>query len=158
MIRTLKVMVGGDDAVGKTSPIRQYAKARFSGARNITLGIGVTTREFGIDGQAGNRPNFFPGAQAALLIYDTTIDGSLQALTGWHARCKRNCRDAPSIVVGNKVDLGLWFLSEWPRTIAWYARGKHGFLSAKTGENVRQGIELLARSAMKHAGVLETSA
>ena len=167
MMRTLKVIVGGEGAVGKTSLIRQYAKAKFSEARNITLGIDVTTQEFNIDGQAvklaiwdiegqaGNRPNFFLGAQAAMLVYDTTIDGSLQALTEWHARCKRYCPDAPIIVVGNKIDLGLWFPSDWPRTFAWYARAKHGFLSAKTGENVGQGFELLARAAMQHAGVLE---
>ncbi len=169
MMRTLKVIVGGEGAVGKTSLIRQYAKAKFSEARNITLGIDVTTQEFDIDGQpvklaiwdiegqAGNRPNFFLGAQAALLVYDTTIDGSLQALTEWHARCKRYCPDAPILVVGNKIDLGLWFPPEWPRTFAWYSRGRHGFLSAKTGENVGQGFELLARSAMQHAGVLEAS-
>lgn len=169
MMRTLKVIVGGEGAVGKTSLIRQYAKSKFSEARNITLGIDVTTQEFTIDeqsvklaiwdieGQAGNRPNFFLGAQAAMLVYDTTIDGSLQALAEWHARCKRYCPDAPIIVVGNKVDLGLWFPSEWPRTFAWYAGATHGFMSAKTGENVGQGFETLARAAMSQAGVLEAA-
>lgn len=169
MMRTLKVIVGGEGNVGKTSLIRQYAKAKFSEARNITLGIDVTTQEFNIDGQdvklaiwdiegqAGNRPNFFLGAQAALLVYDVTVDDSLQALTEWHARCKRYCPDAPIMVIGNKIDLGLQFPSEWPRTFSYYARAKHGFVSAKTGENVGRGFELLARAAMQHAGVLESA-
>jgi small GTP-binding protein len=169
MMRTLKVIVGGEGNVGKTSLIRQYAKAKFSEARNITLGIDVTTQEFTIDGQdvklaiwdiegqAGNRPNFYLGAQAALLVYDVTTEGSLQALTEWYARCKRYCPDAPVIVIGNKIDLGLHFPPEWPKTFAHYARARHGFLSAKTGENVGRGFELLARSAMNHAGVLEAS-
>lgn len=167
MMRTLKVIVGGEGNVGKTSLIRQYAKAKFSEARNITLGIDVTTQEFVIDdhevklaiwdieGQAGNRPNFFLGAQAAMLVYDVTVEGSLQALTEWYHRCKRYCPDAPIIVVGNKIDLGLQIPTEVPRTFAYYAGAKHGFVSAKTGENVGHGFELLAREAMSHAGVLE---
>lgn len=165
MMRTLKVIVGGEGNVGKTSLIRQYAKAKFSEARNITLGIDVTTQEFDIDdqhvklaiwdieGQAGNRPNFYLGAQAAMLVYDVSVEGSLQALTEWYARCKRYCPDAPIIIVGNKSDLGLRFPPSWPKTFAYYAHAQHGFLSAKTGENVHRGFEILARTAMRHANV-----
>ncbi|RIK35936.1 MAG: hypothetical protein DCC58_19905 [Chloroflexi bacterium] len=164
-MRTLKVIVGGEGNVGKTSLIRQYAKAKFSEARNITLGIDITTQEFHLDGedvklaiwdiegQAGNRPNFFLGAQAAMLVYDVTAEYSLQALTEWYQRCLRYCPSAPIIVVGNKVDLGLSFPPDWGRIFARYIAAQHGFLSAKTGENVGRGFELLAREAMKHAGV-----
>ena len=84
MIRTLKVIVGGEGNVGKTSLVRQYAKGKFSEARNLTLGIDITTHQFSvggeplklaiwdIEGQAGNRPNFYLGAQAAVLVYDVT--------------------------------------------------------------------------------------
>ena len=77
MPRTVKIVVGGEGNVGKTSLIRRYAKAKFSEARNITLGIDITTQEYrlgaqplklalwDIEGQAGNRPNFYLGAQAA---------------------------------------------------------------------------------------------
>lgn len=162
-MRTLKVIVGGEGNVGKTSLIRQYAKARFSEARNITLGIDITTQEFNLDGdevklaiwdiegQAGNRPNFYLGAQAVMLVYDVTTEGSLQALTEWHARCRRYCPDARIIIVGNKLDLGLSFPPDWGRTFARFAKAQHGFVSAKTGENVSRGFELLARSAIQRA-------
>jgi small GTP-binding protein len=162
-MRTLKVIVGGEGNVGKTSLIRQYAKAKFSEARNITLGIDITTLEFNIDGepvklaiwdiegQAGNRPNFYLGAQAAMLVYDATSEASLQALTEWYARCKKYCPEAQIIVVGNKVDLGLSFPPDWGRAFAAYAYAQHGFVSAKTGENVSRGFELLARAAMRQA-------
>ncbi len=164
-MRTLKVIVGGEGNVGKTSLIRQYAKSKFSEARNITLGIDITTQEFELDGeqvklaiwdiegQAGNRPNFFLGAQAAMLVYDVSAEYSLQALTEWHARCTRYCPTAPLMVVGNKLDLGLSFPPDWGRIFAKYVSAQHGFVSAKTGENVGRGFELLARNAMKHAGV-----
>ena len=82
--RTLKIVVGGEGNVGKTSLIRRYAKAKFSEARNITLGIDITTQEYqignqplklalwDIEGQAGNRPNFYYGAQVGLLVFDVT--------------------------------------------------------------------------------------
>jgi small GTP-binding protein len=162
-MRTLKVIVGGEGNVGKTSLIRQYAKAKFSEARNITLGIDITTQEFEIDGeriklaiwdiegQAGNRPNFYLGAMAAMLVYDVTSEGSLQALADWYSRCKRYCPDAPVIVVGNKMDLGLSFPADWGRSFANFAKAQHGFVSAKTGENVNRGFELLARLALQNA-------
>lgn len=162
-MRTLKVIVGGEGNVGKTSLIRQYARARFSEARNITLGIDITTQEFVIDetplklaiwdieGQSGNRPNFYLGAQAVMLVYDVTTERSLQALAEWFGRCRRYCPDAPLIVVGNKVDLGLSFPAEWGRSFATFAKAQHGHLSARTGENVTSGFELLARSAWHFA-------
>ncbi|MFO7269899.1 Rab family GTPase [Sphaerobacter thermophilus] len=162
-MRTLKVIVGGEGNVGKTSLIRKYAKGKFSEARNITLGIDITTQEFSVDGetirlaiwdiegQAGNRPNFYIGAQAGMLVYDVTEPASLQALTEWHARCVRYAPDAPLIIVGNKIDLGLVFPPTWGRVLARHLGAPHGFLSAKTGENVTQAFTLLAEAAYRHA-------
>ena len=74
MTRILTVIVGGEGNVGKTSLIRQYAKGKFSEARNLTLGIDITTQEcainqeplrlalWDIEGQAGDRPNSLLGA------------------------------------------------------------------------------------------------
>ena len=162
-MRTLKVIVGGEGNVGKTSLIRQYARARFSEARNITLGIDITTQEFVIDdapvklaiwdieGQSGNRPNFYLGAQAVMLVYDVTTEGSLQALAEWFARCRRYCPDAPMLIVGNKIDLGLSFPVEWSHSFATFAQAQHGLVSARTGENVTEAFALLARSAWQYA-------
>lgn len=158
-MRTLKVIVGGEGNVGKTSLIRQYARGKFSEARNITLGIDITTQEFNVDGeelrlaiwdiegQAGNRPNFYIGAQTVMLVYDVTEPGSLQALVEWHTRCVRFAPDAPVIVVGNKIDLGLAFPPLWGRVLARHFGARHGFVSAKSGDNVTRAFELLARTA-----------
>jgi len=158
-MRTLKVIVGGEGNVGKTSLIRQYARGKFSEARNITLGIDITTQEFYVDGedlrlaiwdiegQAGNRPNFYIGAQTVMLVYDVTEPGSLQALLEWHARCTRFAPAAPVILVGNKIDLGLRFPPIWGRVLAHHFGGRHGFVSAKSGENVATAFDLLARTA-----------
>ncbi|HET7037635.1 MAG TPA: Rab family GTPase [Thermomicrobiaceae bacterium] len=164
-MKTLKVIVGGEGNVGKTSLIRQYAKGKFSEARNITLGIDITTQQFSIggedvrlaiwdiEGQAGNRPNFYIGAQAAALVYDGTEPASLEALVQWHQRVHRYSSDTPVIVVCNKVDLGLTFPPVWGRVFARCIGARHGFVSAKTGDNVGQLFQLLAESAVDHAAL-----
>jgi small GTP-binding protein len=168
-MRTLKVIVGGEGNVGKTSLIRQYAKGKFSEARNITLGIDITTQEFEIDGQptrlaiwdiegqAGNRPNFYLGAQAIVLVYDVTEPASLQALGEWRDRCLKYAPSAPIIVAGNKADLGLRFPSDWGRAFAHFIGAKHGFLSARTGQNVSRAFNLLGRAAAHHARLMQQS-
>ena len=164
MLRTLKIVVGGEGNVGKTSLIRRYAKAKFSEARNITLGIDITTQEFqingqplklalwDIEGQAGNRPNFYVGSQAALLVFDVTEPRSLEALTVWVERVKRYAPDTPFIVAGNKIDLTPTVPAEWGTTFAQYV-GADRFvqLSAKTDTNVTPTFTRLAELALEHA-------
>jgi small GTP-binding protein len=166
-MRTLKVIIGGEGNVGKTSLIRQYAKGKFSEARNITLGIDITTQEFDIggqptrlaiwdiEGQAGNRPNFYLGAQAIVLVYDVTEPSSLQALNEWIERCRKYAPTAPLIIAGNKADLGLRFPPVWGRAMAHFIGAKHGFLSAKTGQNVTRAFNLVGRAAAHHARLMQ---
>jgi small GTP-binding protein len=166
MMRTLKVIVGGEGNVGKTSLIRQYAKGKFSEARNLTLGIDITTQEFTIDqeplrlaiwdieGQAGNRPNFYLGAQAAMLVYDVTEAPTLKALVDWIERCRKYCPDAPLLIVGNKADLGAKVPASWAETLAQYVGASQPQqVSAKTGDRVGSAFEALARLALAKAAV-----
>lgn len=163
-MRTLKVIVGGEGNVGKTSLIRQYAKGKFSEARNLTLGIDITTQEFSIDheplrlaiwdieGQAGNRPNFYLGAQAAMLVYDVTEPPTLKALVEWVERCRKYCPDAPLHIIGNKADLGPTVPVQWAETLAQYVgAGRPVQVSAKTGDRVSLAFETLAQLALAKA-------
>lgn len=162
--RTLKIVVGGEGNVGKTSLIRRYAKAKFSEARNITLGIDITTQEYqlgeqplklalwDIEGQAGNRPNFYLGSQAALLVFDVTEPRSLEALTVWVERVKKYSPETPFIVAGNKIDLTPTVPAEWGTTFAQYV-GADRFvqLSAKSDTNVTPTFTRLAELALERA-------
>jgi small GTP-binding protein len=166
--RTLKIVVGGEGNVGKTSLIRRYAKAKFSEARNITLGIDITTQEYqvgnqplklalwDIEGQAGNRPNFYMGAQAGLLVFDMTEPRSLEALTAWVERLKRHAPETPFLVAGNKIDLPQSVPDDWGVTFAQYV-GAAGFvrLSARTDTNVTPTFVRLAELALTRAQIGE---
>ncbi len=163
MQRTLKVIIGGEGNVGKTSLVRRYARGKFSQARQVTLGIDITTQEFRIDdefvklaiwdieGQSGNRPAFYLGAQAALLVYDVTSLSSLERLVEWYRRCREYAPEAGLLIVGNKADLAPAFPILWGRIFARVIHAPHAIVSAKTGHNVRGAFEFLAMSAMERA-------
>lgn len=163
MQKTLKVIVGGEGNVGKTSLVRRYARGKFSQARQVTLGIDITTQEFRIDdepvklaiwdieGQGGNRPVFYLGAQAAMLVYDVTNVQSLERLVEWYRRCREFAPDAGLLIVGNKADLTPVFPLLWGRVFARLVQAPHAIVSAKTGYNVRDAFEYLATTAVRRA-------
>ena len=158
---TLKIVVAGDGNVGKTSLIRRYAKHKFSEVRNQTLGIDITTQEFtiggrdialvlwDIEGQRGERPFFYYGANAALLVYDVTTPGSLDALDLWAERVRRYAPPAiPILVAGNKVDLPAAITASQGEALAARLGAQdHLLLSARTEQNVTRTFNQLAELA-----------
>jgi small GTP-binding protein len=161
--QTLKVIVCGNGAVGKTSLIRQYATAKFSEERNRTLGIDITTHElrmggrerklaiWDIEGQAGDRPFFYYGAQAALLVYDVTLPETLEGLVRWYERVKSHAPEGtPILIAGNKIDLEPSIPHHWGRAFAERARSEgHLFMSARTGEHVARAFNRLTELALR---------
>ena len=161
--QTLKVIVCGNGAVGKTSLIRQYATAKFSEERNRTLGIDITAHElrmggrerklaiWDIEGQAGDRPFFYHGAQAALLVYDVTLPESLEGLVRWYERVKSYApADTPLLIAANKQDLAPIVPDHWRRAFTDRAHAEgHLRMSAKSGENVARTFNWLAELALR---------
>ena len=159
---TLKIVVGGEGNVGKTSLIRRYAAAKFSETRTRTLGIDISTQEFviggrrlrlalwDIEGQAGDRPFFYYGAQAALLVYDVAEPRTLEALIGWVERIRRHAPpDTPLVVAGNKADLPPAVPMAWGSAFARGAGAQgHLWVSAKTERNVERAFTGLAELAL----------
>jgi small GTP-binding protein len=161
--QTLKVIVCGNGAVGKTSLIRQYATAKFSEERNRTLGIDITTQAirmggrerklaiWDIEGQAGDRPFFYYGAQAALLVYDVTLPETLEGLVRWYERVKSYAPEGtPILIAGNKLDLEPVVPELWEREFAGRARAEgHLRMSARTGEQVNRAFNWLTELALR---------
>ena len=123
---------------------------RVSQTRQRTLGIDITTQEvvvagrslrlalWDIEGQAGERPFFYYGAQAAMLVYDATEPRSLEALGVWieGLRCHAPA-GTPLLIAGNKADLPIAAPGDWGRDLAERTGAAgHLQLSAKTGQNL----------------------
>ena len=121
---TVKCIVAGDGAVGKTSLVRAFMEEEFKRDYLLTVGVDVTSKNISISGNnvilsvndiAGQprfetfRGVFFKGAAIALLCFDLTRDQTLKSLTSaWVPELATHSDpNAPvhCILVGNKSDL-----------------------------------------------------
>ncbi len=163
--RVLKLVVVGEGNVGKTSLVRRYATHKFAEARTQTLGIDITTQDrviagsvvtlalWDIEGQRGERPFFYHGASAALLVYDVTAPDSLRALLLWIDRLRHHAPPGlPLLIVGNKADLPSAVPVAWGEALAAGvgARG-HYRVSARADAQVGPAFALLADMAAASA-------
>lgn len=115
-----KVVVVGDEQVGKTSLIVRFTEKRFSEAYKPTIGIDFAGKfvSFGkldlnliiwdIGGQEKYkilRRHYLEGARGAILVYDITNKTSFKNLNKWLSDLDKYCGKVPIILVGNKSDL-----------------------------------------------------
>merc|ERR1711920_679603 len=120
----LKIIVLGDSGVGKTSLMNQYVNKKFSSQYKATIGADFLTKEIVVDDKlvtmqiwdtAGQERfqslgvAFYRGADACVLVYDTTNTKSFEKLDSWRDEFLQqagpnNPDQFPFVVLGNKVD------------------------------------------------------
>ena len=158
-IPVLKVIVAGDENVGKTSLIRQYCEGKFETSRVATIGVDFQTHTvqlptgkvklsiWDMAGQPRFRPvrhGLYRGARATALVYDVTNPESLAHLQDWLQEVLESVNPHPFIVVGNKIDL---VESHEPNDAQSFAASIHApYLetSALTGDGVSKLFTTLA--------------
>ena len=132
-----KVVIAGDEGVGKTSLIRRYCTGTFGEPRIITTGVDFQIKIVQVNGNsiklsiwdiAGQekfgafRDTFYRGAKAVALVYDLANLTTLDNLPRWHSGVAQVCPKARFVVVGNKLDLGRRVMrdqvEEWARSMS----------------------------------------
>ncbi len=118
----MKVILGGDSGVGKTTIVEKFVSDTFKNDFKSTIGVNlmkrtisyrnwnidVTFSVFDMGGQeqfAEVRKNYYIGARAGFIVFDVTQYESFQNVERW---CKEVREVEPAImlvIVGNKVDL-----------------------------------------------------
>jgi small GTP-binding protein len=159
---TVKVVVAGDGAVGKTSLIRRYCEGKFAGSRVMTIGVDFQTKfvqlptgsvKLSIWDMAGQerfavmRGGFYRGSRASALIFDLTNLDSLTHLDAWRAEILRAAPGQKFVLVGNKADLPRAIT---PSVVWGYAsqiEAEYIETSAASGTGVAQLFEKLAKIA-----------
>jgi small GTP-binding protein len=114
----LKIVIAGDENVGKTSLIRQYCQGRFMASREETVDYHFRTKSISLpEGQVKlsiwemakhslpSRGTFYTGSLAAALVFDVTSYVSLSNLEGWAHEISDVVPEQRFIIVGNKCDL-----------------------------------------------------
>lgn len=160
-----KVVVIGDPAVGKTTLMLRYTQKKFRELYVPTVGVQVSRKIVKIDdyhcslnvwdiaGQqkfSNVRKLFYEGADAVIVVFDTTEKQSFINSSTWYKDFLSLNNINLGVLIGNKIDLEKKrvILLEWGQTLS----EKMGFpyyeTSAKTGKNVEKVFGFLARSLL----------
>lgn len=172
-----KVCLIGDTAVGKTSLIRRFVLSEFDEKYVSTMGTNISKKQiivphetdegpayvqvtlsiWDLVGQAAYREltaKYFKNADGALLVADCINRDSLFGLREWYTALFEKAGIIPVVVLLNKCDLHEKGNPEHIRdgevegVLAEHGFA-HLFTSAKTGENVDRGFEMLGGSMMR---------
>lgn len=147
----LKVVIAGDENVGKTSLVRRYCEGKFDESRVATIGVDFQTQtcqlsdgavKLSIWDMAGQerfrffRQDFYRGALATALVYDVTVAESLANLDTWAKDVLEIVPNQKFIVVGNKIDMESVVDPSLSEVFAQKYNATHISTSAKTGDGV----------------------
>jgi Rab family, other len=162
----LKVVLGGDAQVGKTSLIQRYCTGRFDPLRAMTIGVDFHLYDLQVDqtptrmvvwdmgGQerfAFARRAFYRGTQAIALVFDASNRASFYNLTRWWREAREFLRDVPMLLLANKIDLPRQVSPEEMALIARAWNMQCYESSCASGDGVAEFFEALAATAVRSA-------
>ncbi|MFX1363597.1 MAG: GTP-binding protein [Promethearchaeota archaeon] len=159
-----KLILCGDNQVGKTSLIRRYVENKFDHDYISTIGVQISKKTVNLSEQtkfnfiiwdiggqvqqmAPYRANFYNGANAALIVLDRTRSDALKSIETWYYDIKKSVpRNIPIVIVGNKSDLvdELVVTEEDLKNVAKQYGFHYILTSALTGENVNDSFLYIA--------------
>ncbi|MFX1452843.1 MAG: GTP-binding protein [Promethearchaeota archaeon] len=159
-----KLILCGDNQVGKTSLIRRYVENTFERDYISTIGVQISKKSvylsektkfnfiiWDIGGQvqqmAPYRANFYNGANAAFIVIDRTRPNALKSIERWYSDIKKSIsRNISIVIVGNKSDLvdKLAVSEEEMKEVAKQFGFHYIVTSALTGENCNDAFLYIA--------------
>ena len=162
-----KVVIIGDAAVGKTCLLSRFISDEFIESYQSTIGVDFSSRTMSIEnaiikvqiwdtaGQERFRSicrSYLRGVQAAILVYDVTKMQSFLNLETWVKNLEaENSNKIPTIIIGNKSDLGTERCVSWDNANNFAL--EHDMLytetSALEGYNVEFAVTQLIKKALR---------
>ncbi|GAB4305026.1 MAG: Rab family GTPase [Promethearchaeota archaeon] len=167
----LKMVVVGDNAVGKTSLITAYVENKFARDYLPTLGTNVLIKDleigrarvqlaiFDVAGQERwqqFRAAYYQGTQVALVVADLTRRVTfVNVAKFWLPDLKKHAGDVPVLVLANKADLTREVNVETFKE-QYVALGIEGMMetSALTGQGVDLAFRRVVESFMRRKGLV----
>ena len=165
---TLKIIILGSSEVGKTSILKRYFNNQFVQNKISTIGVDFITKYFKFNNQiikcnyidtAGQEvfkaiaKNYLKGTDGAVLVYDITKKESFDLILEWIEDIRMNNKEnIGKILFGNKSDLSEnreVSLGEGEQLAS--NLGCSFFEgSAKTGENINEALNEIAKLSFKY--------
>ncbi len=164
---TLKIIVIGEPAVGKTSLVKKFITGQFSKDYRSSIGTNIFTKYIKLENDidikiqlwdiAGQerwismRPSYYAGAKGIIIVGDLTRRNTFDQIEKfWIPDVKQYCTYAPIILFANKNDLG-FELSETEINSLEKRTNAISIIhtSAKTGENVEIAFKNISKEALK---------
>ncbi len=161
----LKITLGGDGNVGKTTLIKRLCTGEFDASRVMTIGVDfhlydlsqtqVTRRliVWDVSGQdqfAFTRRAFYRGSKAVGLVYAVSDRLSFEKLCVWRDEIRTLLPRVPLALAANKTDLPCQVVSEEGRRLADAWNAPFFETSCVTGEGVADFFGTLAELAAQN--------
>jgi len=164
---SLKVIIIGEPAVGKTSLVKKFVSGQFSKDYRSSIGTNIFAKKLKLDNEidttiqlwdiAGQerwtnmRHLYYAGAKGVLIVGDLTRKNTfVQIEKFWVPDVKKYCNVSPILLLGNKNDLEkqlsekeIYSMGERINAISIINT------SAKTGENVESAFKIISEEAIK---------
>jgi len=117
---SIKVLIVGNGAVGKSSMIQRYCRGTFTKSYKKTIGVDFLEKQLRVQSEevrlmlwdtAGQEEfdaltkSYYRGAQACVFAFSTTDRASLLSVRKWRKKVEDECGDIPMVLVQNKIDL-----------------------------------------------------
>ncbi|NXG89756.1 RB18B protein, partial [Stercorarius parasiticus] len=173
---TLKLLLVGDSAVGKSSLLLRFTDGAFEPCLKPTVGVDFKVKKMVVDGHAVQlaiwdtagqerfrtlTPSYYRGAQGVVLVYDVTRKDTFAGLESWLNELDMYTTKSNTVkmLVGNKTDKpdreverkeGLQFARK--RSLLFIET------SAKTQDGVQHAFEELVIKILQTPGLWDKSA
>ncbi len=162
---TLKIIIIGDLAVGKTSLVKNFITGKFSKDYRSSIGTNIfikkinlknnvdtTLQLWDIAGQErwiNMRHSYYAGTKGAIIVADLSRKNTFKQIEKfWVPDFRLYCENAPIILIANKSDLKRDVDEYELNSLEKNINAKAVFItSAKTGENVELAFQVISELA-----------
>jgi len=165
---TLKIIIIGEPAVGKTSLVKKFVSGQFTKDYRSSIGTNIFTKKillkkktevtlqlWDIAGQerwVNIRRPYYAGAKGVIIVGDLTRNNTFDQIEKfWVPDLTQDYSLIPIILLANKSDLSNKIEKQWINSLGERINTSSIiFTSAKTGENVESAFKLIAEQAIKY--------